>query len=119
MLLKAVYCAVPGYPGPQNTGRGEAGPNFYITPFAAVFFADEPGCPAQYALNRPWVDQGCSQPWAAGGRRRFLEHQLHPAAPETFEVLALEFVARVVPGPGLCRLAGAPQAFTGEPKRDV
>eukprot|EP00667_Euglena_gracilis_P000035 EG_transcript_35 len=81
-------------------------PNFYLTPFAAVFFADDADSPAQYALNRPWVDGGVSKPWAAGGRQRFLEHQLHPSTPEVFETLALEFVARVVVQKGL-RDAGA------------
>jgi len=71
-------------------------PNFYVTPMAAVFFANASDCPSQYALNRPWIDHGYSKPWAMGGKDWFCRHMMHPSSADMYETLALEFVARVV-----------------------
>ena len=38
---------------------------------------------------------------AAGGKEQFIKHMLHPSAPEMFETLALEFVARVLHWKGM------------------
>ena len=76
-------------------------PNFFVTPFAAVFFVDDAESLARYAFNRPWVDFGYSKPWTAGGKEQFIKHMLHPSSPEVFETLALEFVARVLHWKGL------------------
>jgi hypothetical protein len=61
-------------------------PNFYVLPNAATFYHSK-----NYQKNRPWVD---ARSWEEGGKKDFLESKLHPVAPNTATMQALDLVAR-------------------------
>jgi len=70
-------------------------PNFYLTPHAATYFYDINR--KHNALNcRPWGKDYGPEDWLEGpGQINFQESKFHPIAPDTWNVLALDLIARV------------------------
>jgi hypothetical protein len=61
-------------------------PNYYVLPNAATFFYSK-----NYARNRSWVS---AKDWKSGGKADYLASKFHPIAPQTFEMQALDLIAR-------------------------